>query len=318
MRLFVTGATGSFGTSMLERLANNQFLSQSKTIFTTPTAFSRCEKKQEDLRKRLGARVTTTIGDTRDYQAVLQAMRGHDAVFHAAALKQVPNCEDNVLEAIKTNILGTENVLRAAGELGVKRVVVLSTDKACYPINAMGMTKALAEKLAISYNSKYPNTDFVCTRYGNVLRSRGSVVPLWEELAAEGKPLTITNPRMTRFLMSLSEAVDLVLLALADSRRACTYVLKSPAAFMRDVAEAISPNVVVGKIRPGEKLDETLITSEEMRRTVDCGHYFVIGQKHVEGALHAFTSASTRILSQDDIRVILQGGDNIKCSQIGI
>lgn len=299
MRLLITGVTGSFGTAMCEELASRNDVEI--------RGLSRDEKKQDDLKTRF-PKVDFLLGDTRDYGAVTQAMRGVDCVFHAAALKQVPNCEAHPLEAIKTNILGTENVLRAAGEAGVKRVVTLSTDKACYPINAMGMTKALAEKLTLAANRTYPDTAYVCTRYGNVLRSRGSVVPLWESLAAEGKPLMLTNPRMTRFLMTLKEAVALVLVALDDNERECIYVLKSPAAYMEDVAKAISPNIVIGKIRPGEKLDETLITAEEMRRTVDCGTFYRITNAHRQARMECFTSSTTTLLSVDDIRAILTTG----------
>ena len=296
MRLLITGGTGSFGSAMLARLASGN---------AKITVLSRDEKKQDDL-KKLYPNVTWLIGDTRDPERVRQAMKGQEVVFHAAALKQVPNCESHPMEAVKTNVLGTEVCLRAAGEAGVKRFVTLSTDKACYPINAMGMTKALAEKLTLNANHIYPDTSFVCTRYGNVLRSRGSVVPLWEEQAASGQTLMLTNPRMTRFLMTLSDAVDLVLLAFDDSSKECIYVLKSPAAYMGDVARVISPNVVVGKIRPGEKLDETLITAEEMRRTIDCGHFFKITNSHQRGTVdEAFTSGSTTILSTDEIRAIL-------------
>lgn len=298
--LLITGGTGSFGTAMLARLAHK---TEEKNQWQI-TVLSRDEKKQEDLRASFPD-VRFVIGDTRDMQIVSQAMRGVDYVFHAAALKQVPNCEDHPFEAIKTNIMGTENVLRAAGEYGVKRVVTLSTDKACYPINAMGMTKALAEKLTLNYNKRYPNTDFVCTRYGNVLRSRGSVVPLWEQLERDGRPLVLTNPRMTRFLMTLDEAVDLVLHAFKDSDRECIYVLKSPSAFMEDVAKAISHNVIVGRIRPGEKLDEVLVTAEEMRRTIDCGAHFKITNKHQHAVQQQYCSANARLLSTPEIRAIL-------------
>jgi UDP-N-acetylglucosamine 4,6-dehydratase len=300
MRLLITGVTGSFGTAMCAALASRNDVEI--------RGLSRDEKKQDELRSRF-PKVDFVLGDTRDYGAVSQAMRGVDYVFHAAALKQVPSCETHPLEAIKTNILGTENVLRAAGEAGVQRVVTLSTDKACYPINVMGQTKALAEKLTLAANRTFPYTAFVCTRYGNVLRSRGSVVPLWESLAAQGKPLTLTNPRMTRFLMTLDEAVKLVLLAFEDTKHYdCIYVLKSPAAYMSDVAKAISTDVVVGKIRPGEKLDETLITAEEMRRAVDCGTYFRITNSHQQAKMECFTSANATLLSVPEIRAILNAG----------
>lgn len=295
-RLLITGVTGSFGTAMCE-------LAASRKDYAV-CGISRDEKKQDDAKKAY-PNVQFVIADTRDFAAVKQAMRGVDCVFHAAALKQVPSCEDHVFEAIKTNVLGTENVLRAAGECGVKRVVTLSTDKACYPINAMGITKALAEKLTLSYNHKFPDTEYVCTRYGNVLRSRGSVVPLWEELAQRGEPLVLTNPRMTRFLMTLTEACALVMHALDDPERESIYVLKSPAAYMEDVAKVISPNINVGKIRPGEKLDEVLITAEEMRRTVDCGKFFRITPHHQQAEMRCFTSSNTRLLSQEEIRAIL-------------
>jgi len=302
MHLLITGGTGSFGNAMLSRL-DKKSASGNLVI----KVLSRDEKKQDD-QKQLFKNVQFLLGDTRDLETCRRAMRGITHVFHAAALKQVPNCEEHPLEAIKTNILGTQNVIQAAGEAGVQRMITLSTDKACYPVNAMGMTKALAEKITLTANEVYPDTSFVCTRYGNVLRSRGSVVPLWESLAAAGKPLTLTNPRMTRFLMTLGDACDLVEKAFESKEKGCIYVLKSPAAFMEDVAAVISPNMIVGKIRPGEKLDETLITSEEMRRTIDMGDHFIISDSHKAGAIHPFTSATTRILSRDEIRVILERG----------
>jgi UDP-glucose 4-epimerase len=295
--LLITGGTGSFGARMLSALAK-------RNDFTKISILSRDEKKQEELRSRF-PNVRTILGDTRCLETMRLATKGITHVFHAAALKQVPNCESHPWQAILTNVAGTRNVLLAAGEAGVERVIVLSTDKACYPINVMGMTKALAEKLTLAANDEFPDTAFVCTRYGNVLRSRGSVVPLWESQAARGEPLMLTNPRMTRFLMTLDDACDLVLRAFESTERRCIYVLKSPAAYMEDVAHAISPNFVVGKIRPGEKLDETLITSEEMRRTVDCSDHFRITDSHQAGAIHPFTSATTRLLSRVEIRAIL-------------
>jgi UDP-N-acetylglucosamine 4,6-dehydratase len=267
--VLITGGTGSLGKSLVEYLLK-------ETKVRRIAIFSRDELKQQHLRIQFkdNPRLRWFLGDVRDLDRLKRALHGVDYVIHAAALKQVDTGEYNPMEFIKTNVLGSQNVIDASIDAGVKRVVALSTDKACYPINAMGMTKALAEKLTLNANHIYPDTSYVCTRYGNVLRSRGSVVPLWEEQAASGQTLMLTNPRMTRFLMTLSDAVDLVLLAFDDSSKECIYVLKSPAAYMGDVARVISPNVVVGKIRPGEKLDETLITAEEMRRTIDCGHFF--------------------------------------------
>ncbi len=303
MRLLITGGTGSFGNAMISRLLKSGEGNERTTI----RVLSRDEKKQDE-QKVLFPEVEFLLGDTRDPSSCRKAVRGITHIFHAAALKQVPNCEQHPLEAIKTNVLGTQNMIEAAGEQGVQRFITLSTDKACYPINAMGLSKALAEKLTLTANTTYPDTSFVCTRYGNVLRSRGSVVPHWESLAAQSLPLMVTNPRMTRFLMTLQDACELVLLAFAASERGCIYVLKSPAAFMEDVAATISPHITIGKIRPGEKLDETLITSEEMRRTVDKGSHFLITDSHKAGAIHPFTSATTRILSRDEIRAILERG----------
>jgi UDP-glucose 4-epimerase len=275
--LLITGGTGSFGNAVLRRFLDTDI----KEI----RIFSRDEKKQEDMRIRLAnSKVKFYIGNVRDYGSLLSAMEGVDYVFQAAALKQVPSCEFYPLEAAKTNVLGTENVLNAALAQGVRRVIALSTDKAVYPINAMGMSKALMEKLVVA-KSRFIDpgkTTFCCTRYGNVMASRGSVIPLFIKLINEGKPLTITDPEMTRFLMSLDDAVDLVLYAYTHGQQGDTYVQKAPASTIGDLAQAIkdlfdadNETKIIGT-RHGEKLYETLLTREEMAHAEDLGGYYRI------------------------------------------
>jgi UDP-glucose 4-epimerase len=276
--LMITGGTGSFGETVLKR-----FLS---TNVSQIRIFSRDEKKQEDLRLKLNNdKLKFYIGDVRDYESVNQAIRGVNYVFHAAALKQVPSCEFYPLEAIKTNILGAENVMNAAINNNIERVVLLSTDKAVYPINAMGMSKALMEKCMLSkarMQNKNNSTIFCATRYGNVMSSRGSVIPLFISQLKEAKELTITDPKMTRFLMSLDESVDLVMYAYQKGEQGSIYVQKSPASTIDDLAQALieiynrKNKIRIIGTRLGEKLYETLISREEMARVIDLGKYYSI------------------------------------------
>lgn len=275
-RLLITGGTGSFGNAVL-----NRFLD---TDIAEIRIFSRDEKKQDDMRKRYAnPKLKFYIGDVRDYQSVLNATRGVDYIFHAAALKQVPSCEFHPMEAVKTNILGTENVLEAAIQNQVQRVVCLSTDKAVYPINAMGISKAMMEKVMVakSRNVDSSKTVICGTRYGNVMASRGSVIPLFVDQMRAGKPLTITDPHMTRFMMTLADAVDLVLYAFEHGNNGDMFVQKAPAATIETLARAITslleqpdyPIQVIGT-RHGEKLYEALLSREEMACAEDLGGYY--------------------------------------------
>lgn len=275
--LLITGGTGSFGHAVLKYFLNSDL----REI----RIFSRDEKKQEDMRLALGnERVKFYIGDVRDYDSIYDALSGVDYVFHAAALKQVPSCEFYPLEAVRTNVLGADNVLRAAIEREVKRVVVLSTDKAVYPINAMGMSKALMEKVAIAKSRVCdPNKTILCaTRYGNVMASRGSVIPLFIDQLLAGKSLTLTDPNMTRFLMSLDDSVGLVLYAFENAKPGDIFVQKSPASTIAVLAQALkellkrdNPINIIGT-RHGEKLYESLVSREEMARAVELEHYYRI------------------------------------------
>lgn len=275
--LLITGGTGSFGNAVLQR-----FL---RTDIQEIRVFSRDEKKQEDMRIRLNNdKVKFFIGDVRDPLSIRNAMEGVDYVFQAAALKQVPSCEFYPLEAVKTNVLGTENVLNAAVACGVEKVICLSTDKAVYPINVMGMSKAMMEKLMVA-KSRFidpAKTTMCCTRYGNVMASRGSVIPLFIKLIKEGKPLTVTDPKMTRFLMSIDDAVDLVLYAYTHGQQGDTFVQKSPASTIGDLALALKKlfdadnEIKIIGTRHGEKLYETLLTREEMANAEDLGGYYCI------------------------------------------
>ena len=275
--LMITGGTGSFGNTVLNRLIESEL--------ERIVIFSRDEKKQEDMRIALNnPRIQFFIGDVRDYECINRAMVGVDYVFHAAALKQVPSCEFFPYEAVRTNITGTENVLNAAIHNNVKKVVVLSTDKAVYPINAMGISKAMAEKLVIAKSRSCisDNTILCLTRYGNVMASRGSVIPLFVEKLKSNLPLTITDPNMTRFLMSLESSVDLVLHAFTHGEQGDIFVQKSPASTILALAEAIQELFqqealidIIGT-RHGEKLYETLISREEMVKAIDLGKYFRI------------------------------------------
>ena len=274
--LLITGGTGSFGNAVLKRFLDSDI--------GEIRIFSRDEKKQDDMRKRYSnPKLKFYIGDVRDYQSALNATRGVDYIFHAAALKQVPSCEFHPMEAVKTNILGTENVLEAAIQNGVKRVVCLSTDKAVYPINAMGISKAMMEKVMVAKSRNLDRTDTVIcgTRYGNVMASRGSVIPLFIEQIRAGKALTLTDPHMTRFMMTLADAVDLVLYAFEQGKNGDLFVQKAPAATVETLAKALirmlgvpkHPIQVIGT-RHGEKLYEALLSREEMACAEDRGAYF--------------------------------------------
>lgn len=277
-KLLITGGTGSFGNAVLNRFVDSD-------IFSEIRIFSRDEKKQDDLRKSVNnSKVKFYIGDVRDASSVEPAVFGVDYIFHAAALKQVPSCEFFPIEAVKTNILGTENLLSAAEKFAVKKVVVLSTDKAAYPINAMGMSKALMEKVMVakSRNLDDSKTIFCGTRYGNVMASRGSVIPLFVDQIKKGLPLTITDPSMTRFMMTLEDAVDLVLYAFEHSKQGDLFVQKSPAATIEVLAKALielydskSELKIIGT-RHGEKLYETLVNREDMVKAQDLGNYYRI------------------------------------------
>ncbi|HYC71312.1 MAG TPA: polysaccharide biosynthesis protein [Opitutaceae bacterium] len=274
--VLITGGTGSFGNAVLDR-----FLQSGVRQIRV---FSRDEKKQDDMRhKYTNPKLKFHIGDVRDYDSLEEAMHGVDIVFHAAALKQVPSCEFHPIEAVRTNVLGTENTLRAAEMAGVKRVVVLSTDKAAYPINAMGISKAMMEKVAIARSriAAARNCVITCTRYGNVMASRGSVIPLFLDQIAANRPLSITEPSMTRFMMTLDAAVDLVLFAFVHARPGDLFVHQAPAATIQTLADALRqvlgvpahPVTVIGT-RHGEKLYETLLTREEMAKAEDLGGYY--------------------------------------------
>lgn len=277
--LMITGGTGSFGNAVL-----NRFL---KTDIGEIRIFSRDEKKQDDMRHEFQAKMPDVadkikfyIGDVRDLQSVKNAMHGVNYIFHAAALKQVPSCEFFPMEAVRTNVIGTDNVLTAAIEEGVESVICLSTDKAAYPINAMGITKAIEEKVAVARSRNSGKTKICCTRYGNVMCSRGSVIPLWIEQIKNGQPITITEPKMTRFIMSLDEAVDLVLFAFEHGENGDLLIQKAPACTIMTQAQAVcelfggkKEDIRVIGIRHGEKMYETLLTNEECAKAVDMGKF---------------------------------------------
>ena len=300
--LTITGGTGSFGNTVLKRFINTEV----KEI----RIFSRDEKKQEEMRISSGnPKLKFYIGDVRNYDSVQQAMKGVDYVFHAAALKQVPSCEFYPMEAVRTNVLGTQNVLDAATANGVKRVIVLSTDKAVYPINAMGISKAMAEKLMIAKSrSQSPTEAILCaTRYGNVMASRGSVIPLFVSQIKAGKPLTITDPEMTRFLMSLEDSVDLVEYAFKHADQGDLFVQKAPASTVADLAQALKelfnssvPINIIGT-RHGEKLFESLISREEMAKAEDMGNYFRVPADNRDlNYAQYFTEGEEKIANFDD------------------
>ena len=272
--LLITGGTGSFGNAVLRRFLESNL----REI----RIFSRDEKKQDDMRKKYKSeKLKFYIGDVRDFQSVMTAVRGVDFIYHAAALKQVPSCEFYPLEAVKTNVLGTENVLEAAVQAGVKRVVCLSTDKAVYPINAMGISKAMMEKVIVAKSRSSNDTVICATRYGNVMASRGSVIPLFTNQIRAGQPITITDPSMTRFMMTLDDAVDLVLFAFEHGRAGEIFVQKAPAATIETLAKALTDLLgvpdhridVIGT-RHGEKLFEALLSREEMVAAEDLGDYY--------------------------------------------
>lgn len=272
--LLITGGTGSFGNAVLQRFLHTDHFSEIRI-------FSRDEKKQDDMRNQLkSAKLKFYIGDVRDFSSIEPAMRGVDYVFHAAALKQVPSCEFFPMQAVKTNVEGTQNVIRAAAQNGVKKVICLSTDKAAYPINAMGISKAMMEKVAIAEARNLTETTVCLTRYGNVMASRGSVIPLFINQIKNGLPITITDPNMTRFLMSLHDAVDLVLFAFEHGNSGDLFVNKAPAATIGDLAQAIKElanadnEVKIIGTRHGEKLYETLCTREEMVKAEDMGDFY--------------------------------------------
>ncbi len=274
--LLITGGTGSFGNAVLQRFLDTDHFKEIRI-------FSRDEKKQDDMRNQLkNPKLKFFIGDVRDYQSVEPATRGVDYIFHAAALKQVPSCEFFPMQAVKTNVEGTQNVIRAASFNGVKKVICLSTDKAAYPINAMGISKAMMEKVAIAESRNLQNTIVCLTRYGNVMASRGSVIPLFINQIKSGIPLTITDPNMTRFLMSLNDAVELVLFAFENGNQGDLFVNKAPAATIGDLAKAIKAlakldnEIKVIGTRHGEKLYETLCTREEMAKAEDMGDFYRI------------------------------------------
>ena len=280
--LLITGGTGSFSNAVL-----NRFL---RTDIGEIRIFSRDEKKQDDMRHDFQARMPEVankikfyIGDVRNRSTLKYAMQGVDYVFHAAALKQVPSCEFFPMEAVKTNVIGTDNTLDAAIDAGVKCVICLSTDKAAYPINAMGITKAIEEKIAVAKSRLSGNTKICCTRYGNVMCSRGSVIPLWIDQIRKGNPITLTEPKMTRFIMSLEEAVDLVLFAFENGKNGDILVQKAPACTIQTQAEAVcelfggkKEDIKVIGIRHGEKMYETLLTKEEAAKAIDMGNFYAV------------------------------------------
>ena len=320
--LLITGGTGSFGNAVL-----NRFL---RTDIGEIRIFSRDEKKQDDMRHDFQARMPEVankikfyIGDVRNKSTLKYAMKGVDYVFHAAALKQVPSCEFFPMEAVKTNVIGTDNTLDAAIDAGVKCVICLSTDKAAYPINAMGITKAIEEKVAIAKSRYSGETKICCTRYGNVMCSRGSVIPLWIDQIRKGNPITLTEPKMTRFIMSLEEAVDLVLFAFENGENGDILVQKAPACTIGTQAEAVcelfggkKEEIKVIGIRHGEKMYETLLTKEEAAKAIDMGNFYAVPADNrdlnydkyfkegdVKRALiDEFNSNNTRILNLEETK----------------
>src|SRR5574344_2123691 len=324
--LMITGGTGSFGNAVL-----NRFL---KTDIAEIRIFSRDEKKQDDMRHEYQAKypdvahkIKFYIGDVRSLESVRSAMPGTDYIFHAAALKQVPSCEFFPMEAVRTNVIGTDNVLTSAIESKVECVICLSTDKAAYPINAMGITKAIEEKIAVAKSRYSGSTKICCTRYGNVMCSRGSVIPLWIDQIRNGNPITLTEPTMTRFIMSLEEAVDLVLFAFENGQNGDILVQKAPACTIQTQAEAVcelfggkKEDIKVIGIRHGEKMYETLLTNEECAKAVDMGNfyrvpadnrglnydkYFKDGDEN-RNTLTEFNSNNTKLLNKEEIKAKMQ------------
>lgn len=325
--ILITGGTGSFGNAVINRFR--------ETDIREIRILSRDEKKQEDMRLRLrDSRIRFYIGDVREYSSVVDAVRGVNYIFHAAALKQVPSCEFYPMEAVRTNILGAHNVLTAAIEHGVERMIVLSTDKAVYPINAMGLSKAMMEKLTIAKSRMLSSSDTIlcATRYGNVMASRGSVIPLFVKQLKEGHDLTVTDPNMTRFLMSLQDSVDLVLFAYQEARQGDILVQKAPACTIGVLAEALriifrknNPIKIIGT-RHGEKLYESLVSREEMARAVDVGcfyripaddrdlnysHYFTEGEVTISKT-EDYTSHNAQRLNLEQVKEVLLGLDYIQ------
>ena len=336
--LLITGGTGSFGNAVL-----NRFL---RTDIGEIRIFSRDEKKQDDMRHDFQARMPEVankikfyIGDVRNKSTLKYAMKGVDYVFHAAALKQVPSCEFFPMEAVKTNVIGTDNTLDAAIDAGVKCVICLSTDKAAYPINAMGITKAIEEKIAVAKSRLSGDTKICCTRYGNVMCSRGSVIPLWIDQIRKGNPITLTEPKMTRFIMSLEEAVDLVLFAFENGKNGDILVQKAPACTIQTQAEAVcdlfkhqfkladyadkadsadkgEPEIKVIGIRHGEKMYETLLTKEEAAKAIDMGNFYAVPADNRDlnydkyfkegdtkrALIDEFNSNNTRILNLEETK----------------
>lgn len=314
--LLITGGTGSFGNAVMQRFLNSEF----KEI----RIFSRDEKKQDDMRKKFNnPKLKFYIGDVRDYNSIHSAMKGVDYVFHAAALKQVPSCEFYPMEAVKTNVLGTQNAIEAAIANNVKNFVLLSTDKAVYPINSMGMSKAMAEKVLVARARQLEKSDttLCVTRYGNVMASRGSVIPLFIEQIKQGKNLTVTDPNMTRFLMSLDEAVDLVLYAFLNGNQGDTFVQKAPASTVRDLAKGLvelfksNSEIKVIGTRHGEKLYESLLTREEMVKAIDEDTYYRIPadnrdlnySKYFEKGEEAITQVDEEYNSHNTERLDVEG-----------
>ena len=330
--LLITGGTGSFGNAVL-----NRFL---QTNIKEIRIFSRDEKKQDDMRHEFQAKMPDAadkikfyIGDVRDIQSIRNAIYDVDYVFHAAALKQVPSCEFFPMEAIRTNVIGTDNVLTAAIEAGVQSVICLSTDKAAYPVNAMGLSKAMEEKIAIAKSRTSRHTKICCTRYGNVMCSRGSVIPLWIDQIRNGSPITVTEPKMTRFIMSLEEAVDLVLFAFEHGENGDILIQKAPACTLQTQAEAVcelfggdKKNIKLIGIRHGEKIYETLMTNEECAKAIDMGNFFRIPSDNrslnydkffSEGdeernILTEFNSNNTRVLTVGETKAKIAALDYIQ------
>ena len=336
--LLITGGTGSFGNAVL-----NRFL---KTDIGEIRVFSRDEKKQDDMRHDFQARMPEVankikfyIGDVRNKSTLKYAMKGVDYVFHAAALKQVPSCEFFPMEAVKTNVIGTDNTLDAAIDAGVKCVICLSTDKAAYPINAMGITKAIEEKIAVAKSRLSGDTKICCTRYGNVMCSRGSVIPLWIDQIRKGNPITLTEPKMTRFIMSLEEAVDLVLFAFEHGQNGDILVQKAPACTIQTQAEAVcelfggkKEDIKVIGIRHGEKMYETLLTNEECAKAEDMGNFYRVPADNrtlnydkffTEGntqrvKLTEFNSNNTRLLNVEETKAKIAALEYIQNELNGI
>lgn len=329
--LLITGGTGSFGNAVLQRFLHSDHFSEIRIL-------SRDEKKQDDMRNELrNPKLKFFVGDVRDFSSVEPATRGVDYIFHAAALKQVPSCEFFPMEAVKTNVIGTQNVIRAAGQNGVKKVLCLSTDKAAYPINAMGISKAMMEKVAIAEARNLQNTTVCLTRYGNVMASRGSVIPLFIKQLKENKHLTVTDPNMTRFLMSLNDAVELVLFAFENGNSGDLFVNKAPATSIGILADALkqmansNADINIIGTRHGEKLYETLCTREEMMKAEDMGDFYRIPAdnrdlnyalyfskgEQVLNEISDYHSHNTNQLNIDEVKKLLSNLSYVKKELLG-